>query len=465
MKQGRRNFIKSALVGAGVLTSGIAGASKIFNAGTTDAAENRKFPKMQFNMCGFAAPKLDKVRVGFIGIGKRGTEAVKRFTFLEGIGITALCDQYEDRVETGQQTITKKGLPRAKGYSGSKDAWKALCESQDVDLVYICTPWSLHTAMSVYAMECGKHVATEVPAGKTLDECWQLVETSERTRKHCMMLENCCYDFFELLTLNMAKQGFFGEIIHGEGSYIHYNFPLYIDKNYYAEMWRLKEETRNGNLYPTHGLGPICQIMNVNRGDKMDYMVSMQSADFVTANMINELALTDSFYKEFAGKSYRGSINTTLIRTSKGRTIVCQHDVTTPRPYSRAHLVSGTKAIARKWPLPARIATVENNHDWLNETEMKKLEEEFTPEIVRKVGEMAKKVGGHGGMDFIMDWRLIYCLRNGLPVDIDVYDAASWSSIAPLSEKSVANRSMPVDIPDFTRGKWKINAPVDLTLK
>jgi len=230
-------------------------------------------------------------------------------------------------------------------------------------------------------------------------------------------------------------------------------------------MWRLKEETRNGNLYPTHGLGPICQIMNVNRGDKMDYMVSMQSADFVTANMINELALTDSFYKEFAGKSYRGSINTTLIRTSKGRTIVCQHDVTTPRPYSRAHLVSGTKAIARKWPLPARIATVENNHDWLNETEMKKLEEEFTPEIVRKVGEMAKKVGGHGGMDFIMDWRLIYCLRNGLPVDIDVYDAASWSSIAPLSEKSVANRSMPVDIPDFTRGKWKINAPVDLTLK
>jgi predicted dehydrogenase len=381
---------------------------------------------------------------------------------IEGVEIAALCDQYEDRVEKIQQKLEKAGIPRAKSYSGSKDSWKAMCENPDIDLIYITTPWEWHTPMAVYAMENDKHAAIEVPAAKTVDECWQLVETSEKTRKHCMMLENTCYDFFELLTLNMARAGFFGEIVHTEGAYIHTLLDSNFNKNGYAEMWRLKENYRNGNLYPTHGLGPVSQVMNINRGDQMEYLTAMSSNDFLMSPTAKELAAKDSFYTEFADKRYRGNMNTTTIRTFKGRTIMLQHDVTSPRVYSRIHLISGTKAVAMKYPEPGKIAT---GHDWLDETEMKKLEEKYTPEIVTHIGEMAKKVGGHGGMDFMMDWRTIDCLRNGLPLDQDVYDAALWSAIAPLSEKSVANRSNSVDVPDFTRGAWKTNAPMELTLK
>lgn len=284
------------------------------------------------------------------------------------------------------------------------------------------------------------------------------------------MLENCCYDFFELLTLNMARQGMFGDIIHGEGAYIHnlmgYNFKKPIDERQsdgaYTGMWRLKENAeRNGNLYPTHGLGPVCQIMNINRGDKMEYLTSMSSNDFTMGKHANELAAGDEFYAPYAGRTYRGNMNTSLIRTNLGRTILIQHDVSSVRPYSRLHVISGTAGAASKYPEPERIAM---GHHWLNEEELRDVTEKFTPEIVKRVGEMAKKVGGHGGMDFIMDWRLIDCLRNGLPLDQDVYDGALWSSIAPLSEWSVANRSQSIDVPDFTNGNWRTNQPHDINL-
>ena len=278
-----------------------------------------------------------------------------------------------------------------------------------------------------------------------------------------MILENCCYDFFELMTLNMVRQGYFGEIIHTEGAYIHALLEKNFDKGEYYDMWRLKENMRNGSLYPTHGLGPVAQVLDINRGDKMDYLVSMSSNDFQMAAMAKELAAKDSFYKPFENKTYRGNMNTTTIKTTKGKTMMIQHDVTSPRPYSRIHLVSGTKGTALKYPEPGRIS---NSHEgWLSEEEFKMLEEKYAPPIVKRVGELAKQIGGHGGMDFLMDWRLIDCLRNGLPLDIDVYDAAAWSSIAPLSEKSVANRSNTVDIPDFTSGSWKTNEPVDVNLQ
>ena len=462
MASNRRDFLRNTLLGTGLLASGFASHAAPLDSELSSPRKNKK-QKQQFNMCGYAAPKLDKVRVGFIGLGMRGPGAVERMSYIDGVEIVALCDLFEDRVEKMQKSLENKGLPRAKSYSGSKDAWKTMCESPDIDLIYIVTPWSLHTPMAVYAMEHGKHAAVEVPAAVTIDECWQLVETSERTRKHCMMLENCCYDFFELLTLNMARQGFFGEIVHGEGAYIHDLIDLNFSKKGYVDMWRLKEnQHRNGNLYPTHGLGPICQVMDINRGDQMEYLSSMSSADFQMAAMAKELAAKDSFYNEFTTANYRGNMSTTTVRTMKGRTMMIQHDVTSPRPYSRIHLVSGTKGVASKWPSPARIAT---GHSWMNDDEMKKLEEQYTPEIVKLIGEMAKKVGGHGGMDFMMDWRLIDCLRNGLPLDQDVYDAALWSAIGPLSEMSVANRSNSVDVPDFTRGAWKTNAPIELTLK
>jgi len=467
MKTDRRSFLRTAAIaGAGAAAAAsLTGCKKgEIETGLMQEvkAAAEKEHTQRFNMSGYAAPAIGNLRVGIIGLGMRGPGAVERLIHIEGVHIAALCDKYPDRVAKMQVFLTDNRLSKAEEYSGSEDAWKKLCEDPEIDLVYICTPWSWHTPMAVYAMECGKHVAVEVPAAVTLDQCWQLVETSERTKKHCMQLENCCYDFFELLTLNMVRQGYFGEIIHGEGAYIHDLRFLNFDKDTgYADMWRLKENQRNGNLYPTHGLGPVCQAMNINRGDRMDYLISMSSNDFMMEKEANRLAKENSFFKPFAGKKYRGNMNTTTVRTFLGRTIMIQHDVTSPRPYSRIHLLSGTDGAAQKYPSPGRIAKA---HEWLSESEMKEVEEKFTPLIVKRVGELAKEVGGHGGMDFIMDWRLIDCLRNGLPLDEDVYDAALWSSITPLSEWSVANRSGSINVPDFTGGSWKTNNPVDPNL-
>lgn len=453
----RRNFLKlTGLAGLGIATGGLVSCGP-----TAGIVTSPKLGSSRFNMSGYAAPKLETVKIGFIGLGMRGPGAVKRMSYIEGVEIKALCDLRTKQAEGAKKIV--EGTPHnPKIYSGTENAWKEMIDTEDLDLVYIATPWDMHVPMAVYAMNAGRHVAVEVPAAKTIDECWELVETSEKTKMHCMMLENCCYDFFELLTLNMARQGYFGDIVHGEGAYIHDLVDLNFNKNGYQDMWRLKENIgRDGNLYGTHGLGPICQIMNVNRGDQMDYLTSLSSADFSMNQRAKTLSDKDRFFKPFENADYRGNMNTTAIKTKNGRSIMVQHDVSSPRPYSRIHLVSGTKGIARKWPSPAKIA---KGHSWLNDQEFKAVEEQYIPEIVKKVGDLAKKVGGHGGMDFIMDWRLIDCLRNGLPLDQDVYDAALWSAITPLSEQSVGNRSASIDVPDFTRGNWKSNAPVDLSL-
>lgn len=455
----RREFLKSTgLVGLG-----------LFGAGSTLAKDFQNLPHeaaygasrvQSFNMCGFAAPKIETVRVGVVGLGQRGPGAVTRLSKIEGVEIKALCDLLPERAEKVKKSL-EGTAHNPELYSGSVYAWKKMCERPDLDLIYIATPWDWHVPMAVYAMESGKHTAVEVPAARTLEECWQLVETSERTKKHCMQLENCCYDFFELMTLKMAREGFFGEVLHVEGAYIHDLLAHNFQKDGYQDMWRLKENQRNGNLYPTHGLGPICQLLDINRGDQMEYLTSLSSNDFQMKARAEELAVTDPFFGSFASKSYRGNMNTTIVRTKKGKSIMIQHDVTSPRPYSRLHVVSGSKGYAQKYP----DQKVAKGHGWMNEEEMKDLQSKYTPEIVQKVGELAKQIGGHGGMDFMMDWRLIDCLRNGLPLDQDVYDAALWSCITPLSEWSVANRSNSIDVPDFTGGSWKTNKPVPITLE
>lgn len=454
MNPTRRKFLRNISLGAGALATGLEAKA---DASDSHAARPR------FNMCGYAAPKLDKVRIGIIGLGQRGSGAVERLSYIDGVEITALCDKFPERVEKAQKTLAKTGRPAAIAYSG-EEGWKALCDSNHCDLIYTPTPWYLHAPIALRAMKNGKHAAVEVPAAVTMDECWNLVETSEKTKKHCMMLENCCYDFFEMLTLNMARNGLFGELLHAEGAYIHdLSKGWLFNKNAYADMWRLKENAkRNGSLYPTHGLGPIAQCLDINRGDRMDYLVSVSTADFTLGAMAKEMAAKDPFYNEFVGKPFRGNMNTTTVKTVKGKTMMIQHDVSSPRPYSRLHVLSGTKGSAQKYPEPEdRISF---GHSWVKPDELKKLYEQYTPPIVKHIGEIAKEVGGHGGMDFIMDWRLIDCLRNGLPLDQDVYDAASWTAVGLLSEKSVGSRSRSVDIPDFTRGNWTSNKPVDLTL-
>jgi hypothetical protein len=463
MKTDRRNFIKIAgVAGTGMITCAMTSGNEKERLGSILKATQKRH-QQRFNMSGYAAPKIETVRVGIIGIGRRGLTAVHRLKLIEGLEIKALCDIRPICVQAGQKAITNFGLPAARIYTGSEDAWKEMCQSADLDLIYIVTPWHLHTPMAVFAMEHDKHAATEVPAAVTIDECWQLVETSERTKKHCMMLENCCYDFFELLTLNMSRQGFFGEIVHGEGAYIHYTPSASPPKPIqYADKWRMVErQGRVGNTYPTHGLGPICQVMNINRGDKFEYMTSMSCDDFIMGKRIEELSKTDDFYKQFDPNSQIGNVNTSLIRTRKGKTIMLQHATIPPRVYSRIHLISGTKGSAQKYPLPGKIAT---SDEWFTDEQMSEITKKYTPEIVKRIGEMALKVGGHGGMDFIMDWRLIDCLRNGLALDQDVYDAALWSSIGPLSDWSVANHSNSIEVPDFTCGSYLNNMPVDITM-
>ena len=395
---------------------------------------------------------IDTVRLAIIGLGMRGKEAVTRLSQIDGTRIVALCDVVPENTQKAQQLLTEAGKAPADLYTDSLD-WRRICERKDIDLIYVCTHWDLHTPIAVYAMQQGKHVATEVPAALTLDECWQLVNTAETTRRHCMQLENCNYDFFEMATLNMAQQGLFGEIVHAEGAYIHdLRWLNFMEEGGYWNMWRLKHlEKEDGNTYPTHGLGPIAHALNIHRGDRMEYLVSVSTNQFGMSAYALEKFGADS---DYAKTDYaKGDMNTTLIRTVKGKTLMLQHDVTSPRPYSRIHLLSGTKGFAQKWPIQG-LAFDPEAHNFLSGEEMEAMLKEYEHPIIREIGEKAREVGGHGGMDFIMDYRLIHCLRNGLPLDQDVYDAAEWSSIIELSRISVQNQGMPVQIPDFTRGAW-----------
>ncbi|MBO4340025.1 MAG: Gfo/Idh/MocA family oxidoreductase [Bacteroidales bacterium] len=415
-------------------------------------------PAGQQSMLGYAAEPIEHVRIGLIGLGDRGKNAVKRFPFIEDATVVALCDLLPERIEKAQRSLVKRGAPRAEYEFSGEEGWKQLCELDDIDLVYLSVPWQFHTKMAVYAMEHGKHVAIEVPAATSIEECWALVNTSERTRKHCMMLENCCYDFFELTCLNMAQQGLFGDIVHVEGSYCHNLDPWW--DNYQGD-WRMTyNREHHGDVYPTHGIGPVCEVLNIHRGDKMDLLVSMDSKAF------RGQEICDKRYGEGVYEYANGDNTSTIIRTRKGKTILVEHAVVTPRPYSRMYQLTGTKGFANKYPNQG-IALDPGDLTGLDSEDLDA--EKYMPDALRDslmrayqhpitkdsgLAERARKVGGHGGMDFIMDYRLIYCLHNGLPLDQDVYDAAEWSSLVELTEVSIAHGSMPVVMPDFTRGEW-----------
>ena len=418
---------------------------------------NRRYAeshRQRFNMAGYAGPKMGTVRVGIIGLGNRGPGHLRNLIQIEGVEIRGLADKNPASVEAALKYIENTDHSPVL-YTGGEDEWKKLCEQSDLDLVFVTTPFYLHAPMAIYAMEQGKHVASEVPAAATLEECWQLVQTAEETRRHLMMLENYSYMPFHLLTINMARRGFFGEVVHGDGAYNTSKMSNNFGKDFYSDMWWLRQYAgRRGNIYPTHGLGPICQIMDINRGDRLDYLVSVESNDFMMAKRAAELAVSDPDFEKFAGLEYRGNINTTVIRTVRGRTIMLQHDATTPSPHNLIHGIHGTRGAALYDPAPPRIS--KGDHQWANPEEFAALEQKYTPEIYRRVGAVACS-SGHGGSDMLMDWHLIDCLRNGLPLDQDVYDAAAWSSIVSLSQWSVLNRSSAIDIPDFTAGAWKTN--------
>lgn len=389
-----------------------------------------------------ACDPIDTVRIAFVGVGGRGTAAVQRYTYIDGVKIVAFCDLDSAKTAHCNEIITGRGLPKASEYVG-EEAYKDLCARNDIDLVYIATDWLDHVPIALCAMNNGKHAAIEVPAAMTIKECWDLVNTCEKTRKHCTILENCCYDFFEMSALNMAQHGLFGEVYHVEGAYIHFLSDDW-DR---SETWRLDYNMANrGDNYPTHGFGPICQLLDIHRGDKLDYLVAMD---------------TPSYNGKAAAKKFRGvdecldgDHTISLIRTEKGKVMEVQHNVYAYRPYSRMYQLTGTEGFANKYGQPGISVKGINGHSYVSQEQFDSLMVAYTPDFVKEIQDKAKEVGGHGGMDYIMDYRLIYCLRKGLPLDEDVYDAAEWSSVQELSRISLENNSMPVKVPDFTRGDW-----------
>lgn len=428
----------------------------------TIVVETPERPTGQESALNLVAPALPIVRVAFVGLGNRGPYAVERWTHMNGVRIVALCDYEKERAEKCQKFLTDAGLPEADIYYG-EDGYKELCKREDINLVYIATDWEHHVPVAKCALEHGKHAAVEVPAALTVQDCWDLINLAEQKRLHCMILENCCYDFFEMNTLNMAQNGVFGEILHVEGAYLH---SLWHWTNYWHN-WRLRyNKEHRGDIYPTHGLGPVAQLLNIHRGDRFKTLVAMDTKPVTGPVAVQEypqdLTHLDAPYRN-------GDHTTTLIRTVEGKVIEIQHDVMNPQPYNRRYQLTGTKGFANKYPVEGYALSSEqmkavgvdnittdnlSGHEFMPKADFDALVKKYESPIATKYQKVAREVGGHGGMDFIMELRLVYCLQHGLPLDIDVYDLAEWCCLAELGGLSMDNDNAPVRVPDFTRGHW-----------
>lgn len=415
-----------------------------------------KRPAGQQDVVNLAVAPIDTINVAIIGLGARGYFAVYRYLNVPWTKIAAVCDVEPEKVTRAQERLVEYNYPTmADGYVG-EEAYKEICEREDIDLVYICTDWKHHAPIALYALDHGKNVAIEVPSATTMEECWALVNASERNQKHCVILENCCYDFFELSALQMARDGVFGDVLHVEGSY-HHNLSDYW--NDYWRDWRLEfNRTHKGDIYPTHGLGPVAQVLNINRGDRMQYISARETKS------VNGKAAELSYRGVDDPNFQNGDLTSSLISTVNGKTLLIEHDVMTTRPYDRMFQLVGTKGYAAKYPVEQLAVSREimeqegisgDPHGALGEEACATLKaQHVNPILNAELEDKAKTVGGHGGMDFLMDYRLAYCLHYGLPVDMDVYDLAAWCCISELGAISIANNGASVEIPDFTRGSY-----------
>ncbi len=444
--QDRRDFIKAgALVGAGTALAGL-------GLPPVTAAPIKGNARTQFKV-----RPIDPVRVGFVGVGGMGSAHVQNYLNIDGVQIKSVCDIVPAKVERIQKLVVDAGQPRPAGYAKGTTDFVRMCETEDLDLVMNATPWEWHVPVCVAAMKNGKHAVTEVPAAMSLEDCWQLVETAEKYGKHCQMMENCCYDRIELMTLHMVRRGLLGEVLHAEAGYLHDLREVKFSKEGEGLWRRAWAQKLNGNLYPTHGLGPVAQCMNINRGDAFDFLVSMSGPSRGLHEYAVETFGADS--PQAKEQYVLGDVNTSLIRTKLGKTIILLHDTNLPRPYSRINLVQGTEGIAHKYPDRIYIeGKAAKPHQW---DDFEKFATEFEHPLWKAIA--AKGEGrGHGGMDYIEDYRLIWSLRHGEPLDQDVYDAAAWSAVVGASCESVARKCKPVEIPDFTRGLWKSNPPLGI---
>jgi len=447
----RRRMLQLSAAGIG---AAVLGNSAACARGVTAAAPSPDLGQAPSEL--FAAPPMDVVRVGFVGVGLQGTSHCRNLLRIEGVELKAVCDIVPEKVARVQDMTVEAGLPRPTGYTRGETDFERLCTEEELDLVFNATPWEWHVPVCVAAMENGKHTATEVPAAYTIEDCWKLVEYAERYEKHCVMMENCNYGRWEMMVFNMVRQGLFGEILHGGGGYLHDLRGVKFE-NANEGLWRRAHAMeRNGNLYPTHGLGPVANCMDINRGDRFDYLVSMSSP----SRGLQEYAQTH-FPVDAPQRHERfvlGDVNVSLLQTANGRTILVGHDTNLPRPYSRINMVQGTRGLFQGYPNRVYVEGRSPEHRW---EEAETYREEFDHPLWKTEGERARGAG-HGGMDYLEDYRLIRCLQAGLPTEMNVYDAAALSAVTPLSEMSVANRGQPMDFPDFTRGGWRTYPKLDV---
>jgi hypothetical protein len=468
----RRSFIKrSAATGLGMSLAGALAGGALHVSGTAGQGDPgapepgtvRARGAGQLPVHKLETPPLEKVRVAVIGL-HRGMEHVRSCLGTEFSEVVAICDLKDARAQAAADACEKARGKRPAVYSGTESVWETMVGRDDLDAVYVATPWAWHVPMALRAMERGKHAFVEVAAALTVDDCWRLVDTSERTRRHCVMLENCCYGENELFVLNLARQGVFGELTHAECGYIHDLREVLFELGSEGDWRRDYHRTMDGNLYPTHGLGPVAQYLGIGRGDQFKTLVSASSAE---AGLTRYRDLKQPNDGRHASEKYVcGDMNTSVIRTELGRTIMLQHDVVNPRPYSRINALSGTAATF--FDYPARLAVNDpakyglnskGPHEWLDEKDLAAMRGVFTHPLWASLSARAAGAG-HGGMDYVMNWRLLDCLRRGATPDSVVYDAAAWSSVIELSVRSVAGGSAPVAFPDFTRGLWREMRPL-----
>ncbi len=446
----RRDFIR---------TSGAAGLGiALGSLGTGACKGGGQAPIKTDPIEHLVTPPIETVRVGYVGVGNQGGGHFRNLLRIEGVEVKAVCDIREERIRWAEEQCEKFGKPKPAGYSDGPEDFKRMCDTEDLDLVYTATPWEWHVPVCVKAMETGKHAATEIPGAITLEGCWELVEASEKYQKHCAIMENCNYDRTELMLFNMVRQDLFGELLHAECGYLHDLRGWKFGQAYFPPDWRLQHSIkRNADLYPTHGLGPVAQWMDITRGNKFEYLVSMSSP---ARGLKLEAVRRHGSDHPLAKTDYAlGDVVSTLIKTHRGQTILVTHDTNSPRPYSRKILVQGTKGLARKYPEEKiYIEGTSPAHRW---EDLSEYAEKYKHPLLTSLEEKSRGAG-HGGMDYIEDYRLIQCLREGLPTDTDVYEGATISAVVALSEKSIAKRSEPVECPDFTRGLWKTRKPLGI---
>jgi len=467
MKSNRRDFLrKTSIAGMGLAMA------PAWSNSITGNLNNIPAPKPgAIYMGGFSAPKLDTVKCAFIGVGARGSGHAQQIAAIEGTEVVAISDLYQDLAEKSAKICEENGAgnrhKKISLYTNGEDDWKKMLTKEKPDAVFVCTPWELHAPMAIEAMKSGAHVFVEVPIALTIEEMWEIIDTSEKTQKHCMMMENVNYGREELLYLNMCRQGVIGELLHGEAAYIHELRGQMNEVERGTGSWRTPHYAhRDGNLYPTHGLGPVAQYMNLARGEDNFKFINSFSSPGKGRNLYAAKNFPpDHKWNKLDFKG--GDINTSIVKTDLGRTIMVQWDETSPRPYTRHNLIQGTKGTLTGFP--TRIALEggveggpDSHHEYAEGDQLQKIFEKYEHPLYVRLGELATKMGGHGGMDFIMRYRIIECLRKGEPLDQNVYEGCYWSAVGTLSEVSVAQNGAPQAFPDFTRGKWKTTEPLGI---